>query len=135
MIKAGLEWLKPFLGWITLASVLMFLVSLVIVHRVLVMIPPDYFSQPERRMLDGWNPPARLVAIVVKNLLGAVCVLGGLIMLLTPGQGVLTLLVGVSLLDLPGKRRVVRAILTRPLVWKSMNRLRHRAGRPPLIEP
>ena len=135
MISEGLEWIKPYLGWLTLVSALMFLTSLVIVHRVLVMIPADYFARPERRLLDGWSPPARIAAILLKNLFGVVCIFGGLVMLLTPGQGVLTLLVGISLMDLPGKRRLVRAILTRPLVWKSMNRFRHRAGRSPLIEP
>ena len=56
----------------------------------------------------------------------------GVLMLVLPGQGVLTILIGLTLLDFPGKRRFVRRLLMRPRVFRVINRLRRRFGRPPL---
>lgn len=42
-----------------------------------------------------WN---RHVKLVLKHLFGWFCILAGLIMLITPGQGILTLLLGIFLL-------------------------------------
>ncbi len=68
-----------------------------------------------------------------KNLLGYLLIVAGIAMLVLPGQGVLTILLGVILVDLPGKYRFERWIVARPLVLKSINRLRQRAGRDPLV--
>ena len=65
----------------------------------------------------------------------AALLLLGLVMLLTPGQGVLSILVGISLLDIPGKRRLELSIIRREPVHNSMNWIRAKAGRPPLLLP
>ena len=56
-------------------------------------------------------------------------------MLVTPGQGVLTIVVGMLLFDFPGKFRLERWLVTRPTVWRSINWLRERAGREPSQTP
>jgi hypothetical protein len=63
---------------------------------------------------------------------GVIFILGGLAMLVLPGQGLLTIVIGVSLLDFPGKRVLERRLLSRPMVLQAINRLRQRFGRPPL---
>jgi hypothetical protein len=75
--------------------------------------------------------------LVLKNVLGAALVLVGLILSLPLvfGQGVLTMLIGISLLDLPGKRKMELSIVRREPVRKSMDWMRQRAGRPPLQLP
>ncbi len=70
--------------------------------------------------------------IIGKNLLGGLLIVAGLIMLVTPGQGVLSILLGLVLVDVPGKRKVERKIIERKSVLKVVNRLRARAGQPPL---
>ena len=70
--------------------------------------------------------------MIVKNLAGTLLVVAGLVMLVTPGQGLLALFVGVMLLDVPGKRTLEREILYRPSVLRVINRIRTKAGRPPL---
>jgi hypothetical protein len=52
-----------------------------------------------------------------------------------PGQGVLTMLAGVFLVDFPQRRRLERALIRRPSVLPQLNRLRARFGRPPLHPP
>jgi hypothetical protein len=49
-----------------------------------------------------------------------------------PGQGVLTILAGVTLIEFPGRHRFVRAIIGRPAVLAAVNRVRSCFGRPPL---
>lgn len=65
-------------------------------------------------------------------MLGSFLVLAGVVMLFTPGQGVLTLLLGLSLVDFPGKRTLERRIVQRPTVLKLVNHMRAKADRPPL---
>nr|ALS89658.1 putative transmembrane protein (PGPGW) [uncultured bacterium] len=50
-----------------------------------------------------------------------------------PGQGILTILLGVMLLDFPGKRNFERKLVTRPQVRNAINKLRHRFGKPELV--
>ena len=71
--------------------------------------------------------------MIAKNLLGVLFMVLGLIMFFTPGQGILTLLMGLALTNFPGKQRLERAILQRPSVRKLINGLRARANRPPLV--
>lgn len=56
-------------------------------------------------------------------------------MLVTPGQGVLMIIAGLVLLEFPGKFRLERWLVTRRHVWRSINWLRRRAGRPELQKP
>jgi hypothetical protein len=49
-----------------------------------------------------------------------------------PGQGLITILIGVMLLDFPGKRELERKIISRPAVLSNVNKLRNKFSRPPL---
>jgi hypothetical protein len=50
-----------------------------------------------------------------------------------PGQGILTILLGIMLVDFPGKRELERKIVSRPQVFETINKLRHRFGKPNLV--
>ncbi len=73
--------------------------------------------------------------MIIKNLLGLFLVLLGVLLSVPgiPGQGVLTILLGIVLLDFPGKRRLERSMLARPRLRRAVDRLRHRFGRPPFV--
>jgi hypothetical protein len=70
-------------------------------------------------------------------LLGVILLLLGLVLSLplVPGPGFVLILLGVSLMDFPGKRRLELWILRTPSVLHPINRLRVRLGRPPLRVP
>jgi len=70
-----------------------------------------------------------MVLLIGKNLLGCVIIVAGIVMLVLPGQGILTILAGIMLLDFPGKYRLLRWIVARPQVLRTLNWLRRRAGR------
>ena len=116
------------------ASVVASIGTLWIAHYFLVTIPADYFATSHKRF-EPWResrPVLGWTVLVAKNLLGALLILGGLVMFFTPGQGILTLLLGLALVDIPGKRAIERKLIQQPTVLKLVNRLRARAGRPPI---
>jgi hypothetical protein len=100
-------------------------------------MPADYFVQREAPA-GSWrqrHPVIRAIVRTLKNTLGAVLVVAGAIMLLTPGQGILAIVIGLSLLDVPGKRAFELRIVRHPTFRRAVNAIRARAGRPPLIVP
>jgi len=105
--------------------------SLLLSGRMLVRLPADYFTSPRR------PPPTSLWAKVGWNLLGGALVVLGIALSIPgiPGQGVLTILAGLILMDFPGKRRLLLVVLRRGPVRTVVDRLRARSGRPPLEIP
>ena len=130
----GLTWGQVLFG--VAVSVVTFVVSLAVVTLVLVKLPANYFhSSHDREFLVHRHPVLRAVGIFAKNLLGLVLVGAGVVMSLpgVPGQGVLTILLGIMLLDFPGKRALETRIVSRPRVNSAVNALRARFGKPPLM--
>lgn len=110
-------------------------VSIVVIGFVLARLPADYFVNPAaRRPLDR-HPVVQVFFLVVRNLFGYLLIGLGVLLSLpgVPGQGVLTILMGVMLVDFPGKHRAERWLLTRPGVLAGVNKLRARLGKAPLI--
>jgi hypothetical protein len=130
----GLTWGQVLLG-VGLSAVT-FVVSIAAVTLVLVKLPENYFhSSHDREFLVHRHPVLRALGIFAKNLLGLLLVGAGVIMSLpgVPGQGVLTILLGIMLLDFPGKRALETRIVSRPRVNGAVNALRARFGKPPLM--
>lgn len=136
-----IQWLVEDLTWggvlfALLLFVATFAGSLLVVGLLLVSLPSTYFQDDHPR--DFWpnrHPALRLTARIAKNFVGFVLVVVGIILALpgVPGQGILTILIGIMLLDFPGKRRIERRIVGRPHILATINRLRLRFGRPPLV--
>jgi len=132
------DWVKgheTIILWMTGTSIITFIATLVAVPWLIVRIPSDYFSQ-SRRLRKLWadkHPAIRAVLLTGKNLLGYILIVAGIIMLVLPGQGLLTLLIGIIFIDIPGKYRFEKWIVTRPPVLRSINWLRVRARRAPLV--
>ena len=131
-------------GFISLRNVLFgallfvvtFSINLAIVSLILVKIPPTYFQKDHSR--EFWkdsSPAVRLLGVVLKNILGVFLVALGIVLSLpgVPGQGILTILLGIMLLDFPGRRKLEHKLVSRPQVFKTINKLRHRFGKPPLV--
>lgn len=116
--------------------VITFSASLAIVSFILIKIPATYFKDDHPRdFLSDKHAAIRVSGIVAKNFLGAILVALGIVMSLpgVPGQGILTILLGIMLLDFPGKRRLEQRLVSRPGVLRAVNRLRARFGKPKLV--
>lgn len=132
-----IEWIKAndaLFWWLAAASGVTFVASLIVVPMLVVRIPADYFAHEKRprSRLDGRSTPVRLMLVFIKNVMGVLLMLGGMAMLVLPGQGLLTLLIGFMLLDLPGKYRFEKWLVSRPRIRSAINWLRRRGGRPAL---
>lgn len=119
-------------------TALMFVGSIVVAAMLIVRIPADFLTRDsaaepvvDHRFLAG-RPVLRALFVLLKNVFGLWIFILGIVMLVTPGQGLLFLFLGLTLLDFPGKQRLVRRLLKRPGVLKMVNKIRERAQRPPL---
>lgn len=122
---------QALLVWLGAVSLALAVATVLLLPVVVVRLPADYFVA-SRRDLAGRRGPLLWVEHVVRNLVGVVLVLAGIAMLLLPGQGLLTILIGALLVDFPGKRRLERWLVGKPRVLAFLNRMRARHGRPPL---
>lgn len=113
-----------------------FSANLALVSLILVKIPADYFqSSGKKKFLAKQSPVVRVLAIIGKNVAGVLLVILGVLLSLpgVPGQGILTILLGIMLLDFPGRRSLERRIVGWPKVFNAINKLRRRFDKPPLV--
>lgn len=135
------EWIEkvPTWGWwtIVLASGIAFFGSLVVLHFALVGMAPDYFTRDKHAhsALREKRPFLWVGGLILKNVFGFLLLLVGIVMLATPGQGLLTILMGIALMNFPGKRRLEVALVRRPSIYKSINWIRGKEGKPPIEIP
>jgi MFS family permease len=106
-------------------SVASLVLAFLLLPRIVAKLPADHFKDKKRKKREGglgWR--------IGKNLLGVVFLALGVLLLFLPGQGLLTLLVGVMLVDFPGKHALERWIVMRPGIRKFLNRMRTKRGQP-----
>lgn len=126
----GMEWI----GGAAVLSVAMFLLGILALRQIVIRLPDDFLTS-ELRVIDRFAPSHPVLWAVYqigKHLLAFTLIGLGLVMLVTPGQGVLSLVAGLMLLEFPGKHRLVQWLLGRPAVLATVNRIRQRAGKLPL---
>jgi hypothetical protein len=144
MLNPLIDWLKHALPSASLQNgllgfglfVFMLVASLLAVGLVLVKLPADYFSPQHAREFWGDKPRAvRWAGLVVKNIVGLLLVLLGIVLSLPgiPGQGLLTILLGLVMLDIPGLRPLESRLVRIPAVKKAIDKLRARFGKAPMI--
>ena len=122
-----------------LFGVVLFLGSLALsfaaIAIVMVKVPKNYFSSHYKRdFLPGSSFIVRWGAVIAKNIFGVFLILLGIALSLpgVPGQGILTILLGLIMLDIPGKRPLEARIIKRPAVLSAINNLRAKYGKEPL---
>ena len=129
---ASLTWTRILFG--TGLFMLSVVLSAVVVGIVMVIIPENYFSSHyEHDFLPNSSWLTRWGAVVAKNVAGLVLVIAGIIMLIGPGQGILTILIGIILMDIPGKRPIEARLIQRPVILGIVNNFRARYNKPPLV--
>ncbi|SMN16923.1 hypothetical protein CRYPA_563 [uncultured Candidatus Thioglobus sp.] len=111
-------------------SAIIFVVTLLLTPYLLGLIPADYFSCENPHKLEIKHL-GHVVIVVVKTLVGLVLFLAGIIMLVTPGQGVISILLGLFLMEFPGKRKLELKLINHNPTYKALTWLRNKAGKPP----
>ncbi len=118
-------------------SMLMFIGSLLALPFFLARIPEDYFADPQRHAgrLKHLHPVFYIALRMIKNLIGWILVLAGVLMLVLPGQGILTIIMGLVLSDFPGKFALERRLASNHRILNGINWIRRRGGHGPLLPP
>jgi len=125
------------LGALGLVGVVSLVATVLLLPFLVIRITPDYFRHGHREhdYAHDRHPVVHHTLVALKNVVGIVLILAGIAMLLLPGQGLLTLLVGLMLTDFPGKYQMEKRLVRQPGVLKAVNWLRGRAGHPPVQPP
>ena len=121
--------------WAALTVVVLFLISLVALCSAVLILPQRYIIEEHRPFLTGKPPLVRWLGLIAKNLLGWLLIVIGIVLSVPgiPGQGLLTIFLGLLLVDIPGKRRLIHFLARQPGVLRLLNYLRAHFGRPPLV--
>ena len=120
------------LAWV---SVTLLIISIAVIPWIVIKIPEDYFHEQYRIRISKQSGHPLMAELLngIKNLIGFIFVILGILMLVLPGQGILTILMGLFLMNFPGKYRLERKIVTSPKVLKSLNWIRSKANKVPLV--
>ena len=118
-----------------ISSIAILVISALSIGYFIKKIPYDYFLNDKRGMshYKDNNPILWIITLAVKNLVGYCLILGGILMLVLPGQGLLTILVGLMLSDYPGKFKLEKRIIKTSLVLKTFNWYRAKSNIQPII--
>lgn len=118
----------------TLLLILQIIVSYVVIILVMIKLPADYFSSSYAKNQNTDSPFfIRWGGVILKNLVGVLLIIVGIVMIVTPGPGGLTILLGLIMMDIPGKRPLEVKLIQKPAVLSAINNLRTRYNKPPLI--
>lgn len=139
-LQSAWEWVRErdtLFTWIGILSFLTLVASAVFVPIFIRRMPSDYFLETSggTEEFREQHPVLRITFHILKNLVGGILLLGGMLMLVTPGQGVLTIMIGLMLMDFPGKRGLeIRLVSLGPLN-RAINWIRAKAEKPPIELP
>ena len=116
------------------SSILIFIISILGISWFVAQIPEDYFLSSKRKP-SKWQeqkPILRLAVLFGKNIIGVSLIIGGLLMLVLPGQGLLTIVTGLLLINYPGKYKLEQKLVAIPSVFRALNWIRVKANKQPL---
>lgn len=118
-------------------SVVTFVASLIFIPIIIARLPSDYFLMEKQRIVTTQSKQATFFFFnqFVKNILGVLLILAGIAMLVLPGQGLLTILIGLGITNFPGKYKLERKLVSNQSIFKSLNWVRKRAKVEPFLYP
>jgi len=131
-----MEFLKHYLPAIELLgflSVITFIGSLIAIPLIIGRLPADYFIL-HRQVVEERHrrhPALAKLIFLARNIIGILLFLAGTAMLFLPGQGIITMLIGISFMDFPGKNRVVDYLVRQQKIAGAMNWMRRKQKKPP----
>ena len=113
-------------------SLILFIFSLLSIKWLVALIPEDYFLSKKNTKFKSNFPLLWIFIMLIKNIFGYSLIVGGIFMLVLPGQGLFTIFIGLMLSNYPGKYYIEKRFIAIPSVLQSINWLRSKSNKPPL---
>lgn len=117
-------------------SIFILIISVFMMVLIISFLPEDYFKSENRNLISSVQnsryPLLKLLVLITKNFFGVLLLLSGILMLVLPGQGILTIITGLVFMDYPGKYKFERKLLRQKGVINSINWIRSRLSKPSL---
>ena len=133
MLENFTDFVSPMSEWmsyIAIASIVFFIVSIVLIPKIIARIPSNYFIVRSDTSVSSSASVGKLMLSIFRNIIGSFLIFCGIVMLITPGQGLLTILAGLFILDFPGKFKLELYLIKKPSVLKTLNWIRHKQNVP-----
>ncbi|MHB8809941.1 MAG: PGPGW domain-containing protein [Desulfobulbaceae bacterium] len=124
---------RAILEWLGALSVITFIGSLLVIPWLIGRLPVDYFLRHRHKVEERHkrHPIVARLIFVMRNGLGLLFLLAGMVMLILPGQGIITLLIGFSFMDFRKKHALEDALIHRPGVARALNWVRRKQKKQP----
>ena len=131
------HWVASYAWWIFGFSLFVSVVGAISIRYVVIQLPADYFMAETAARGTRGSRPLRFLLSLARNVVGLILLLAGLIMSLpgVAGPGLLTVLLGLSIMNFPGKRKLEMKIVGQKTIRKSIDMIRTKADKPPLELP
>lgn len=117
-------------------SIFILIISVFMMVLIISFLSEDYFKSENRNLISSVQnsryPLLKLLVLITKNFFGILLLVSGILMLVLPGQGILTIITGLVFIDYPGKYKFERKLLRQKGVINSINLIRSRLSKPPL---
>ena len=122
--------------WLGIFSIATFALTILILPIVIVRLPSDYFiCEKADGFISRQSIGLGYFLLFLKNLGGSFLLIMGFLMLFIPGQGILTILAGLSFMNFPGKRKLEIKLVSNVKVLRSLNWIRRNAGKEHFHKP
>jgi len=116
--------------WMGIVSFVVFVISLLLTPFLLGKIPQDYFVHTNQQKVEIKHL-GHLIIVIGRTIVGFVLLIAGIIMLVTPGQGIISILLGLFLMEFPGKRKLELKLINHEPTFKALNWIRGKANKDP----
>jgi len=126
LISKAISEYGDWLPYLALGSIIFLILSILLTPKMIALIPSDYFTQSRRKSKTNSFSIFRLGLLFIKNTVGALLMVSGILMLVLPGQGLLTIFASLLLLDFPGKYKFERYLIKKPAILNSLNWIRRK---------
>lgn len=131
----NIQLLQTLLRWLAPISIATFFLSLLIIPLIVSNLSVNCFINISRKKQTARISVTSLGFLLFRNIGGIFLLTAGFAMLFLPGQGILTILIGLLLLSFPGKQTMLNYLIFKPAVQHSLDWIRKKSGKPQFTWP
>ncbi len=109
--------------------------GIIVIPLLVNRMPVHYFTRhwQDKEKKHQQHPLKAVVVYTLRNAAGIVLAAAGIAMLLLPGQGIITIIIGLCLMDFPLKTKLILLLVGNDRVQKGLNWIRRKGKKEPFV--